>query len=229
MLARDVMTTGVVTVSGDTSVQTIAQLLIDHAISGVPVVDDNMKVLGIISEGDLLHRVELGTAKRRTGWLKLFASPATIADDFVKSHARTAKDVMTTGVVSVKEDTPVAEIAALLESHGIKRVPVLRDGRLVGVVSRANLVRALASVGPAAVAVTDSDRAIRASLLDEIRQKQLAISGNFTVAASDGVVDLWGYVMSDEERAALRVAAENTTGVKRVRDHLRVTPAFPMI
>ncbi len=155
MRAMDVMTTNVITVSPDTSVQEVATLLSERGISGVPVVDAENRLVGIVSEGDLLHRVETGTdrrpdrrsGRRRSWWLDTVGSDEELARDYVKSHGRTAKDVMTSEVISVSETTELADIANLLETKRIKRVPVVRDGRLVGIVSRANLVRALAAAG----------------------------------------------------------------------------------
>ena len=150
MRAMDVMTTNVITVGPDTSVQAVAALLAERGISGVPVVDSANRLVGILSEGDLLHRVETGTesppdrrsGRRRSWWLDTIGSDEELARDYVKSHGRTAKDVMTRDVISVSDTTELADIATMLETKRIKRVPVLRDGKLVGIVSRANLVRA---------------------------------------------------------------------------------------
>src|SRR6516162_4436631 len=153
MRAMDVMTSEVISVDPDTSVQALAALLSERGISGVPVVDADNRVVGVISEGDLVYRVETGTERRkeaRTGrrrswWLDRIASDRELARDYVKSHGRTVRDVMTRNVVVVDDTTELADIAILLETKRIKRVPVVRDGRLVGIVSRANLVRALAT------------------------------------------------------------------------------------
>src|SRR5882724_5366776 len=149
MRAADVMTTEVITIDPDTSVHALAALLSERGISGVPVVDAANRVVGIVSEGDLLHRIETGTQRRTTcrssWWLDTIASDRELARDYVKSHARRVKDVMTRDVVSVSDTTDLADIAMLLEARQIKRVPVVRDGKLVGIVSRANLVRALAT------------------------------------------------------------------------------------
>ena len=146
MRAMDVMTTDVITVDPDTTVQALAALLAERGISGAPVVDSSGRLVGIVSEGDLLHRTEIGTARRhrerrRSWWLDDFASD--LARDYIKSHGRTVKDIMTRDVVTVTEDTDLGEVAALLEAKRIKRVPVMRDGKVAGIISRANLVRAL--------------------------------------------------------------------------------------
>ena len=232
MRAIDVMTTGVITIDPDTSVQAVAKLLSERGISGVPVVDAADRLVGIVSEGDLLHRVETGTervaGRRRSWWLDTIASDQELARDYIKSHGRTAKDVMTREVISVTETTDLADVAMLLDTKRIKRVPVLRDGKLVGIVSRANLVRALAAskTDPAAEPATD-DRTIRAMLLAELMgQEWFKTQDWFKIWAADvivrdRVVHFWlAANQSEEERRALRVAAQNVAGVRRVEEHI---------
>jgi len=232
MRAIDVMTTGVITVDPDTSVQAVAKHLSERGISGVPVVDAADRLVGIVSEGDLLHRVETGTervaGRRRSWWLDTIASDQELARDYIKSHGRTAKDVMTREVISVTETTDLADVAMLLDTKRIKRVPVLRDGKLVGIVSRANLVRALAAskTDPAAEPATD-DRTIRAMLLAELMgQEWFKTQDWFKIWAADvivrdRVVHFWlAANQSEEERRALRVAALNVAGVQRVEEHI---------
>jgi CBS domain-containing protein len=229
MKASDIMTSPVLTVGPDSQVREIAALLLKHRISGVPVVDDG-RLAGFVSEGDLLHREEIGTDRNpRAGswWLRLFGGDDSPAD-YVKSHARRARDIMTREVVSVGPDTPLAEIAALLEKRRIKRVTVLRDGKLVGIVSRANLVQAIAAMRPPSAQVTTPvDSAIEGRLLAELERQSWwrRFSSNVTVA--DGVVHFWGTVGSADERAAARVAAENVPGVRAVEDHRLVSAEFP--
>jgi CBS domain-containing protein len=232
MRAMDVMTTGVITVAPDTSVQALAKLLSERGISGVPVVDAADRLVGIVSEGDLLHRVETGTERpvgcRRSWWLDTIASDQELARDYVKSHGRTAKDVMTREIISVAETTDLAEVAMLLETKRIKRVPVLRDGKVVGIVSRANLVRALAVTKSDAVVDTAADdHTIRAKLLAELMgQDWFKTQDWFKIWAADvivrdRVVHFWVAAnQTDEERQALRVAAENIAGVRRVEEHI---------
>lgn len=232
MRAMDVMTTNVITVDPSTSVQEVARLLSERSISGVPVVDSQNRLVGIVSEGDLLHRVETGTERRvrrrRSWWLDTIGSDEELARDYVKSHGRTAKDVMTRDVISVAETTELADIATLLETKRIKRVPVVRDGQLVGIVSRANLVRALAAAGGQPTSGAADDRTIRQNLLAELKGREWVHTWAADIIVRDGVVHLW--VSDDrpeEERQALRVAAENVPGVRGVEEHVVPAPVIP--
>jgi CBS domain-containing protein len=217
MRARDVMTAEVITVGPETQVGEIARL---HRISAVPVTDAAGGLLGIVSEGDLMRRPESGTLPRRAWWLELLEDGAVEARDFVKTHGRRAADVMTSPVVTVGDDAPLGEIAGLLERRGIKRVPVVRDGRVIGIVSRADLIRGLATrpTEPDGATATD-DRAIRESLLAVLRAQPWWSGRYRAVVVTDGVVHLWGLVRSQAERDAMRVAAENVPGVRGVEDH----------
>jgi CBS domain-containing protein len=227
MRAMDVMTTEVITVDENASVPSVAKLMANHSISAVPVVDKSNRVIGMVSEGDLLHRAEIGTEHRRSWWLEMVSSTNKLAGDYVKSHSGKVKDVMTRDVISVVDTTPVADIAVLLETNRIKRVPVLRDGKLVGIVSRANLVRALAMTitDPGSGAEAD-DRAIRDKLLAELKAQKWAEVSPANVTVKDGVVHLWSSYLSERERQALIVAAEYTPGVRGVEDHMRPVPAY---
>ena len=231
MRAMDVMTTNVITVGPDISVQEVAKILSERSISGVPVVDAQNRLVGIVSEGDLLHRVETGTERRvqrrrRSWWLDTIGSEGELARDYVKSHGRTARDVMTSQVISVSDTTELADIANLLETKRIKRVPVVRDGKLVGIVSRANLVRALAAAGSRLTADTAiDDRTIREKLLAELQGQEWVHTWAADIIVRDGVVHIW--VSDDrpeEERQALRVAAENIAGVRGVEEHIVPAP-----
>jgi len=234
MRAMDVMTTNVITVGPDISVQEVAKILSERSISGVPVVDAENRLVGIVSEGDLLHRVETGTERRvqrrrRSWWLDTIGSEGELARDYVKSHGRTARDVMTSQVISVSDTTELADIANLLETKRIKRVPVVRDGKLVGIVSRANLVRALAAAGSRLTADTAiDDRTIREKLLAELQGQEWVHTWAADIIVRDGVVHIW--VSDDrleEERQALRVAAENIAGVRGVEEHIVPAPIVP--
>ena len=192
MRAADVMTNEVITVGEDASVQEAAKLLAEHGISAVPVVDRDKRVVGMVSEGDLLHRAETGTERRRAWWLEMVASTNQLAGEYVKSHSGSVKDVMKCDVISVTEETTVADIAILLETNRIKRVPVLRDDRLVGIVSRANLVRALAmSINERPSGAEADDRAIQHRLLAELKAQKWAEVSPANIMVKDGVVHLW--------------------------------------
>lgn len=222
MQAKDVMTTSVVTVNPDTDVHEIARRLVERGISAVPVVDGSGRPVGIVSEGDLMRRSESGTERHPSWWLRLFASPEEKARDYVKTHGLKAQDVMTRDVVTVQEDATLDEVATMLERHRIKRVPVVRDGKLVGIVSRANLLHGLAA------GVTTRPTAANDAQLRESLERVLAETGIrsqfLSVVVADGVAHLWGMVESREEKQAARVAAEGTDGVKRVVDNISVMP-----
>jgi CBS domain-containing protein len=227
MRAMDLMTTNVITVDENASIQSAAKLMVEHGISAVPVVNRDKRVIGMVSEGDLLHRAETGTELRRSWWLELASSTNKLAGEYIKSHSGKVKDVMTRDVLSVTEETPVADIAVLLETNRIKRVPVLRDGKLVGIVSRANLVRALAmTINEVANGAEADDRSIRDQLLAELKAQKWAEVSPANVTVKDGVVHLWSSYMSEREKRALVVAAENIPGVRRVEDHMRPVPAY---
>jgi CBS-domain-containing membrane protein len=224
LTAADVMTTDVITVTPETPVRDIAKLLHTRRISGVPVVDPNKTVIGIVSEGDLMKHADAIGEQRRSWWLTLIAGESMLAHDYAKIHGRLAKDVMTSKVIAVMPTASLAEIAKTLESHRIKRTPVVQDGKLVGIVTRSNLLQALATSDVAKPASLD-DRTIRERLLAELDTQPWAHMLMKNVIVEDGIVHFWGFVENDEERRALRVAAENTPGVKAVEDHLAQYPA----
>jgi CBS domain-containing protein len=232
MRAVDVMTPHVITIDPDASVQELARLLSERGISGVPVVDSDEQLLGIVSEGDLLHRAETGTERRtehqRSRWLDTIASDDDLAREYVRAHGRRVKDVMTATVISVSDTMDLADVATLLETKRVKRVPVVRDGKIVGIISRANLVRALAATRSDPAAGVDSDdRTIRGQLLAELMgQEWFKVQRWFKIWAADvivkdAVVHFWlSSDQTEEERRALRVAAENIAGVRRVEEHI---------
>jgi len=232
MRAMDVMTTNVITVGPDTPVQALATLLSERGISGVPVVNNEGKLIGIVSEGDLLHRAETGTerrtTRRRSRWLD-FAADQEAAREYVKEHGRTVGEIMTREVITVDDTTDLADVATLLETKRIRRVPVLHDGKLVGIVSRANLIRALAMIKSQPEIEADSDdRTIREKLLAELKGQEWVHMWAADIIVRDRVVHLWfSDDRSDDERQALRVAAENVPGVRAVQEHIVPTPVFP--
>ncbi len=227
MQAKDIMTTTVISVLPETSVRDIAGILLTHRISAVPVVDADNRAVGIVSEGDLMRRDENETVARQSWWLEALFSADDKAAAYVKSHGMMAGEVMTRDLVAVAEDTPVDKIAALLEKHHIKRAPVLRDGKLVGIVSRANLLQGLARRGSAERApVSVDDRTIRESLMQTLCTDVGLRAGRINVLVEDGAVQLWGLVESRNEKKAAQLAAENTPGVKSVENNLGQVPGW---
>ena len=223
MKARDVMVSPVITVRPSASVKEVAKIFLERQISAVPVVDDQGKIVGIVSEGDLLHRSEAGTQRQRPWWLLALTRDDALAADYVKAHARKVSDVMATEVITAGPDTPLHEIASTLEKYAIKRVPIVKDGQLVGIVSRANLIQAVAS-DRKKLEISLSDTTIRDKLLAHLKSQRWAHTGLLNATVSDGVVDLWGISSSDTERKAIRVAAESMPGVVAVNDHLIMRP-----
>jgi CBS domain-containing protein len=221
MRAQDVMTSPAITVGPETPVAEIAALLVERGISAVPVVDAGGRAVGIVSEGDLLRRSEIGTERPRSQWLELLLDRSAQAADFSKAHGLLARDVMTRDVIAVAPDTGLGEIAQILEQRRIKRVPVVKDGRPVGIVSRANLLRGLvASTRQATPPVTGGDLGLRTALEDRLRGEAWVDLSRLNIVVSDGVVHLWGVVRNEEQRRALAIAAEGMPGVREVVDHL---------
>ena len=219
MKARDVMVSPVITVEQSSTVREVAKTFIEHRISGVPVVDDQGKLVGIVSESDLMHRPEADTELKRSWWLRALTADETLAADYVKAHACRVADVMTRDVITAAPDTTLSEIAALLEKNSVKRVPIVDKGQLVGIVSRANLVQAVAS-SRTGMDASPSDTAIRDKLLAHLKTQPWAHTNLLNITVTDGIVDLWGLTSSDAERKAIRVAAECAPGVHAVHDHL---------
>ena len=224
MHAIDVMVRDVVTASPDTDVADAIKLLAEHDVSALPVLDKEGNLVGVLSEADLIHRAEIGTEKHRPWWLEAVTGGSTLAEEFAKSHGKKVGEVMTDGVISVNEETPLSEIAALFERKRIKRVPVVKSGKLVGIVSRSNLIQALASAAGRVDQHDETDRRIRLDLLSRMQDQSWTDFGSRNVTVSDGVVHLWGLVGSEAERKALLALAEGVPGVSRVSDEM--TPAY---
>jgi len=224
MRATDVMIRDVVTVHPDTDVADAIKLLSEHDVSALPVVDEAGNLVGILSEADLIHRVEIGTEKHRPWWLEAVTGASTLAEEFAKSHGKRVDEIMTSGAISVSEDTPLSEIATLFERKRIKRVPVIKDGKLVGVVSQSNLIQALASVVGRMDQHDETDRQIRLELQARLQQQSWTDFGSRNITVSDRVVHLWGLVGSEAERKALLALAESVPGVSQVSDEM--IPAY---
>jgi CBS-domain-containing membrane protein len=219
MKARDVMTARVMTVGSQAPIMEAVRLMLQNRISGLPVVDDKGVLVGMVTEGDFLRRGEIGTERRRGRWLEFLVGPGRLADEYVQTRGRKVEDVMTRDLVTVTEDTALEEVVRLMERHRIKRLPVVRDGHLVGILTRANIMHALVSLAaePETPPAGD-DAAIRQQILDECARHSWAPLANAVVR--NGVVELWGTLTDERERQAMIVAAENVPGVKRVHDHL---------
>lgn len=222
MNVGDVMVTNVITVRPQASVQDIAKTLIANRISAVPVIDEANNLVGIVSEGDLIHRVEVGTDQRPSWWVEFLAGKQALAQEFVKSHGRRATDVMTSKVVTVSADMPLSELACLFEKRRIKRVPVVDNGKMVGIVSRADLVRALAK---SEIEVASNDTIDASTLCTDIvgrLRSELWWPGGIGVAVHDRTVELWGVVETQVLKDAIKIAVEATPGVQAISDHLSV-------
>ena len=219
MQASDVMSRNVVSARPDMPVAEAIGLMLDRGISGLPVVAANGSVVGILTEGDLLRRSETDTQKRRPRWLELLLGPGRLAGEYVRAHGRVVGELMTRDVVAVAEDAPLEEVVRLMEEHRIKRLPVLRGDQLVGIVSRADLLRALRHSLAGAPAAAGDD-AIRERVLAEIARSAWAPREGISVAVAGGVVDIGGVIFDEKQREAMVVAAENVPGVKAVHDHL---------
>ena len=220
MHAIDVMTAPVITAGPNANVLEIVNLMLDNKISAVPIEDVNGELVGLVSEGDLIRRTELGARDYSSWWLSAIGGTISLAEDFVKSHGMRACEIMSTDVVTVKEDARLWEIAELLEKKKIKRVPVLRDGHVIGIVSRANLLQALAALREERqTQPSGGDRGIRDKLLEVIGRERWSDASHLNVVVLDGIVHFWGLVHSTAERDALIVAAEEIPGVKGVVDH----------
>ena len=223
MKASDVMVRNVIAVGPDASVPDVAKILLQNCVSAVPVVTEGDKLVGIASEGDLMQRPEAGTEPRRSWWLEMFMNNDTRAAEFTRSHSRKVSDVMTREVVTAKPDTPLADVAALLVKHGIKRVPIVRRGKLVGIVSRANLLEMVASQA-IRIPINEDDETIREKVLARMNAESWARTALLNVSVEGGTVELSGIVESEAQKTALRVAAEITPGVRVVNNNLVVRP-----
>jgi CBS domain-containing protein len=232
MRASDIMTRQIIAIDADSTVAEAAKRMLERHISGMPVVDKDGRVVGIISEGDLLRRSEVNTARDATGrrhswWLTLFAGPFAeqseeVAEAYTKEHSRLVRDVMTHNVVCVDESASLEKVVSTMESRRIKRVPVVSDHRIVGIISRANLMRVLTSVATDIPAPTTDDRSLRAKVIDAFKDQSWAPDFGENIVVRDGVVQLWGTVSSEAHREALVVAARNVPGVKAVEDNIEV-------
>ena len=220
MKAKDVMTRNVVSIAPDATVLQAARLMLQHHISGLPVVDASGTLVGILSEGDFLRRRETATERRRSRWLEFLMGPGKIASEYTHSHGAKVSEVMTDEVRTVDEDTDLEVVVELMEHRRIKRVPVMRADKMTGILTRSNLMHAMVSMARSETAAPKGDADIRERLLSEIQAQDWAPAATVNPVVRNGVVELWGAIMDERQRAALQVAAENIPGVKAVKDHL---------
>ena len=221
MKASDVMTSSVKTVGPRDTIRTAIETMLGAHVSGLPVVDGEGRLVGVLSEGDLLRRAELGTEKQRSRWMEFLVGPGRSASDYVQTHGRYIEESMTADPIVVEADTPLEEVVGIMERRRIKRVPVVRDGKLIGIVTRSDLLASLLKAEKAAIAVVGgSDAAVRTAILDELQKKAWVPPASIRIEVVDGIVTLAGTILDERERDALRVAAENVPGVKAVRDEL---------
>jgi CBS domain-containing protein len=220
MNAQDVMTRNVVSIGPDASIIEAVRTMLQHKISGLPVIDASGRLQGIITEGDFLRRAETGTQRKHPRWLEFLLGPGRLATEYVQASGRKVDEVMTPDVYTVTEDAPLEQVVHLMERHRVKRIPVVRGETVVGIVTRANLMRALASLALAEQPVTADDAAIRERLLTELTEQRWAPIGLIDVVVTNGVVKLKGALTDERQRQAVRIAAENIPGVKKVEDHL---------
>ncbi|MGB8607965.1 CBS domain-containing protein [Bradyrhizobium sp.] len=234
MRAADVMTPDPVCISPDTSIIDAARLMLERKFSGLPVVDAGGRLVGIVTEGDLLRRTETGTQPKRARWIEFLMGSGRLATEYAQTRGRKVSDVMTPEVQRVTEDALLEEVVHLMGRHQINRVLVVRDGKLVGIVTRANLLHALASVAAETKPGPTSDTSIRERLYAELKAQPWAPVGLINVVVRNGVVHLSGTLLDERHRGAIRVAAERIPGVKAVEDRLvwvdpvsgMVVPAF---
>lgn len=218
MQVRDVMTPNVISVKADDSILSAARLMLQNRISGLPVLDASGTLVGIVTEGDFLRRRELGTTKRRPRWVEFLLGPGKLAEEYVHQSGRRVSEVMTRNPHTASEDDALESVVTQMERHRVKRLPVMRDGKPVGIVSRANLLHALASLARETPVSSGDDAAIRDHILEALAKQRWALAVN--VVVKNGVAEIWGTIMDERERQACMVLVENVPGVKKVHDHL---------
>ena len=220
MKVRDVMTQPVVSVDSEAPISLAIRLMLQKKISGLPVVDTGGNLVGVVTEGDFLRRAETGTQFTPPRWLEFLMGPGPLARDYVKAHGRKVSEVMTREVKTVDEDTQLSDVVALMERYQIKRIPVLRGKKLIGIVTRANLLRALVSAMHPSPVSCSGDAAIREKILRELKSEKWAPVATVDAIVRHGVVTLSGFVLDERQRAAIKVLVENVAGVKAAHDDL---------
>lgn len=219
MRAHQIMTRPVITVTPETTILEAANTMLQKHVSGLPVVDASGKLVGIVSEGDFIRRSEIGTQRKRGRFLKFILGPSAAATDFIHEHGSKVFEIMTQQPATITEDTPLEEIVRRMESNNVKRLPVTRGDQIVGIVSRANLLQAVASLARRVPDPTADDDHIRNRVIDALEKHNWCPFG-LTVIVRDGIVHLSGVITEESSRQAAVVATENVAGVKKVHDHL---------
>jgi CBS domain-containing protein len=219
---------GVVTVASDAPINEAIRLMLQRRVSGLPVLDASGALVGMVTEGDFLRRSELGTERHTARWIEFLLGPGKLAENYVHASGRKVRDVMTDEVYSVEEETPLTDVVTVMERQRIKRVPVMRGRKLAGIITRANLLHALAGLQHAGTS-TSFDVTIRSKLMAELETQPWAPLASIDIAVRDGAVTLSGSIMDDRQRQALRVAAENIPGVRKVEDNLGIEPMSGMV
>jgi len=222
MIASEIMTRDVTTVLPSASVREAAKLMVDRRLSGLPVVTSDGRLVGMLTASDLLHRVETGTERRSSWFTSFFSDPDDMARQYAKAHGLKAHEVMSRHVISVRDDADLSEVADVLDRNRLKRVPVVRDGSLVGIVSRSDLVRVLSEASVGQPIATSDDAAVQNAIWQAIRKQTWLNSGYVNITVKDGVAEAWGMVGSQEQRNALMVLIEEAAGDAKVQDHLKV-------
>jgi CBS domain-containing protein len=219
MRAHQIMTRSVITIAPDSTILDAAKTMLQHHVSGLPVVDSTGRLVGVVSEGDFIRRSEIGTQRKRGRWLKFLFGTGAAATDYVHEHGRKVSEVMTSDPITVTEDTPLEEIVDAMETNGIKRLPVMTGDKLVGIVSRANLLQAVAGLAREIPDPSADDDHIRSRVIAAIEKNDWSPFG-LNVIVRDGIVHLSGVISDERSRQASTVAAQNVAGVQKVHDHL---------
>lgn len=219
MRVREIMSRNVITIDADASAIDAIRTMLSHHISGLPVVDRDGALVGILSDGDFIRRVEVGTEKRRGRWLAMLTGSSQVALDFARQHGRKVNQIMSPNPITIEEDTPLEQVVQLMESHGVTRFPVMRDKKLVGMVTRTDFMTAIANLRLDLSSSSGDDDQICASVIAALAHAPWRPAA-LNVSVHDGIVSLRGNIRNDNARKATTVAVENVAGVKRVDDQL---------